>query len=78
MFELAARAESVVEEIYRPEGINVGMNLGRCAGAGIADHLHLHVVPRWTADTDFMTVAGDTRVLPEDLHETWRKLRGRF
>lgn len=74
----AARAESVLGEVYRPEGLNLGMNLGRSAGAGIADHLHLHVVPRWGGDTNFMTVTGDARILPESLDDTWRKLHGRI
>lgn len=75
MMRLARRAEIHLREIYHPQGMNVGMNLGECAGAGVAGHIHMHVVPRWTGDSSFMTVVGETRVLPEDLPATFEKLR---
>lgn len=75
MMELARRLEQALGELYHPDGYNLGMNLGRSAGAGVADHLHLHVLPRWTGDTNFMTTVAETRLEPEDLAETYRKLR---
>lgn len=74
MMELAQRLQTVLRTVYHPEGYNLGMNLGKCAGAGVADHLHLHVLPRWCGDSNFMTVLGETRVQPEDLHTTYDKL----
>lgn len=78
MMRLAQRTESILRELYRPEGLNFGINIGRCAGAGIAGHIHLHGLPRWAGDANFMTTVGETRVLPEDLMETWRKIRSAF
>jgi ATP adenylyltransferase len=67
LMHLTRHAEIALMEAYTPQGINIGINLGRPAGAGVLDHLHVHAVPRWNGDTNFMTVIGDTRVLPEDL-----------
>jgi len=78
LMDLTQLAERALTEAYAPQGLNVGMNLGRSAGAGIVDHIHVHIVPRWNGDTNFMTVVGDTRVLPEDIGETARRLREAF
>jgi ATP adenylyltransferase len=78
LMDLTQLAEQALTEVYRPQGLNVGMNLGRSAGAGIVDHIHVHVVPRWSGDTNFMTVVSEVRVLPEDIQETARRLRDAF
>jgi len=78
LMALTRRSEIVLNEVYKPQGLNVGINLGRPAGAGIVDHLHVHIVPRWAGDTNFMTVVGDVRVLPEALEDTARRLRPVF
>ncbi len=75
MMELAQRVESAFRANYKPDGMNLGMNLGRAAGAGVAGHLHLHMLPRWFGDSNFMTVTGETRVHPEELKTTYAKLK---
>ena len=78
MMQLLQKTEGVLRKVYKPEGMNLGMNIGKFAGAGVADHIHMHALPRWAADTNFVTVVGETRVLPEDLGTTWQKLRQEY
>jgi ATP adenylyltransferase len=78
MMELTRRLETILIETYHPDGVNLGMNIGKAAGAGVAGHIHMHVLPRWVADANFMTVVGETRVLPETLEETYRRLKAKF
>lgn len=75
MILTAQRIERCLRQVYSPDGLNLGMNLGESAGAGVANHIHLHALPRWSGDTNFMTVTGETRVLPETLDVTWMRLR---
>jgi ATP adenylyltransferase len=78
MMALSQRMETVLRKLYHPDGINLGMNIGKAAGAGIAGHIHMHVLPRWVADANFMSVVGETRVLPETLDVTWARMREVF
>lgn len=78
LMDLTKRCQTVLREVYAPPGFNVGMNLGAASGAGIAGHIHLHLLPRWVGDTNFMTTIADTRVIPEALETTYAKLRSRF
>ncbi|MBS1815260.1 MAG: HIT domain-containing protein [Acidobacteria bacterium] len=78
MMQLAQRAERVLRTTYKPDGLNLGMNMGESAGAGVAEHIHLHALPRWVGDNSFMGVTAETRVLPEMLDQTWERLRSSF
>ena len=78
MILLAREAERHLAAVYKPEGFNIGMNIGECAGAGVAGHIHMHVLPRWKGDANFVSTIGETRVMPEELPVTWKKLTAAF
>lgn len=78
LIRLTAEAQRILSDVYRPDGFNVGMNFGQIAGAGVADHYHLHIVPRWSGDVNFMTVTAQTRLVPEELDATYDKLAPHF
>jgi ATP adenylyltransferase len=78
LIRLTAEAQRILSDVYRPDGFNVGMNFGQVAGAGVADHYHLHIVPRWSGDVNFMTVTARTRLVPEELDATFGKLEPHF
>ncbi len=78
MMDLVNRSIAAIKSIYRPDGVNLGMNLGKAAGAGVAEHYHMHVLPRWVGDANFMTSVGQTRTLPESLTSTFEKLKSEF
>jgi ATP adenylyltransferase len=78
MMELTSRCTTVLKSIYKPQGFNVGINMGEAAGAGVAGHVHIHIVPRWKGDTNFMSSVGGTRVLPEALEDTYKRVKEEF
>ncbi len=78
MMDLAKKCQSILREEYKPQGINLGMNLGKAAGAGVAEHFHLHILPRWVGDANFMTAIGQTRTIPESLNTTYQRLKDYF
>lgn len=78
MMDLAKKCQTALREVYEPNGMNLGMNFGKAAGAGVAEHFHLHLLPRWIGDVNFMTSVGQTRTIPEDLRTTFEKLKSKF
>jgi len=78
LMDLTKQAQTVLRDVYKPAGFNIGMNLGAPAGAGIVGHLHVHILPRWSGDTNFMSTVAQTRVISEDLNTTYEKLRDKF
>ena len=78
LMDLTKRAQTVLSDVYRPDGFNIGMNLGKAAGAGVSEHYHMHILPRWIGDVNFMTAVGQTRTMPETLRSTFDKLHGSF
>lgn len=78
LMELTKQAQGIIKEVYSPQGINLGMNLGKAAGAGVAGHFHMHILPRWIGDANFMTAVGQTRTIPESLENTFNKLKDKF
>ncbi len=78
LMDLTKRCQSVLREVYRPNGFNIGINQGKAGGAGVAEHFHQHVLPRWIGDANFMTTVGETRTIPEDLRTTYDKLKDKF
>jgi ATP adenylyltransferase len=78
MMQLTVRTEKALRALYKPDGLNLGMNLGHAAGAGVAGHIHMHVLPRWSGDASFITIVGETRVLPEELGITYDRLRAQL
>lgn len=78
MMDLAKRCQTALRETYQPNGMNLGMNFGKAAGAGVAEHFHMHILPRWIGDVNFMTSVGQTRTIPEDLRTTYEKLKTKF
>jgi ATP adenylyltransferase len=78
LMDLAKRCQQALGEVYTPDGFNLGMNLGKAAGAGVAGHLHMHIMPRWFGDVNFMTSVGETRTIPEDLRTTYERLKDKF
>jgi ATP adenylyltransferase len=78
MMDLCQRVENALRKLYTPDGVNLGMNIGKAAGAGVAGHIHMHMLPRWIADANFLSVVGETRILPETLEVTWERMRQQF